>query len=358
MAFSLPITYIPTINNIYAKNMLIPSKKSYSNFLLIILIITSQSTTASSSDQNEISYQEAASYTHLLWNNINQQPININLLPIQNFSGIPIEKRSENTEYFNHGKIPIEIDLLSRSLLQSSYQLQLKSKMAGDYQFQFSLEKYQHPLQYAPDDNIWQEYKDEVDRWLDSGVSSQVKLTLKITSVNKPTRPWSKSVLTQLTQCDLNLSPQPLLPFASNNKNLSQYVKSMPAQAFIAANNYLILEALRYLRGRNDFASIEKINGGEFFVKSVGTHFNQGEILSIHQENNGKISTFPIGLVEIVKTFKSQATAYPLNFKPSQVRVGDRVALNSPERFKQPEYLLKSKNPCGMVQVIDAIALQ
>ncbi|PCI72764.1 MAG: hypothetical protein COB38_03200 [Gammaproteobacteria bacterium] len=335
--------------------MLIPSKKSYSNFLLIILIITSQSTAASSSDQKEISYQEAASYTHLLWNNTNQQPININLLPIQNFSGIPIEKRSENTEYFNHGKIPIEIDLLARSLLQSSYQLRLKNKMAGDYQFQFSLEKYQLPHQYAPDDNIWQEYKDEVDRWLDRGVSSQVKLTLNITSVNKPTLPWSKSILAQLTQCDLNKSPQPLLPFASNNKNLTQYVKSMPAQAFIAANNYLILEALKYLRSRNEFATIEKINGGELFIKSLRTHFNQGDSLSVHQENNGQVSSFPIGLVEIVKTFENQATAYPLNFKSSHVRVGDKIALNNSEQFQQPDYLLKSKNACGMVKVIDAV---
>ena len=335
--------------------MLIPSKNICSIILLVIVIIISQPTIASSSTKNKISYQNAASYTHLLWNNINQQPININLLPIQNFSGIPIEKRSENTEYFNHGKIPIEIDLLSSSLILSSQQFLLESKMPGDYRFQFALEQYQHPQQYAPDDSIWQEYKDEVDRWLETGISSEVKLTLKITSVNKPTQPWSKSIFAQLTQCDLNLSPQPLLPFASNNRNLSQYVKSMPAQVFIAANNYLILEAIKHLRSRNNFATIEKINGGEFFLKSAGTYFNQGESLTIHQENNGKISSFPIGRVEIVKTFENQAIAYPLNFKSSQVREGDRVALNNINQFEKPDYLLKSKNAYGMVKVIDVV---
>ncbi len=337
--------------------MLIPSKNTSSTFLLVIVVIMSLPTFASSSTNNKISYQKAASYTHLLWNNTNQHPIKINLLAIQNFSGIPIEKRSENTEYFNHGKIPVEIDLLSSSLLQSSHQFQLKNGMPVDYQFQFALEQYQHPFQYAPDDNIWQEYKDEVDRWLVSGISSQVKLTLTITSVNKPMPPWSKSVLSQLSQCDLNLSPQPLLPYASNNKNLSQYVKAMPAQAFIAANNYLILEALKYLRSKNEFATIKKINEGEFFIKSLKTHFNLGDNLSIHQENNGKISSFPIGLVEIVKTFENQATAYPLNFKPSQVRVGDRVAMNHNHRFNKPNYLLNLKNSCGMVKVIDADSL-
>ncbi len=336
--------------------MLTPSKNTGSIFILIVVIITSQLTFASPKMKNKISYQNAASYTHLLWNNINQQPININLLPIQNLSGIPIEKRTENTEYFNHGKIPIEIDLLSSSLIQASQQFLLKRNIAGDYRFQFAIEQYKLPHQYAPDDSIWQEYKDEVDRWLQTGRSSQVKLTLKITSVNKPTLPWSKSILAQLTQCDLNLSPQPLLPFASNNENLSQYVNSMPAQAFIAANNYLILEALKYLRSRNKFATIEKINGGEFILKSASTHFTQGDNLSIHQENKGKISGFPVGLVEIVKTFENQATAYPLNFKPSQVREGDRVALNNTNQFEKPDYLLNSKNACGMIQVIDAVA--
>lgn len=325
--------------------------------LLTILILASNLSLVSASNLNKISYQNAASYTHILWNNTNTDPIRINLLPIQNFSGIPIENRSENTEYFNHGNIPIEINILSSSLIQSSYQFELKRKVLGDYQFQFVIEQYKHPHPYAPDNNIWQEYKDEVDRWLDTKKSSKVKLTLKIKSANKPSSPWSKSVVAQLTQCDVNLSPQPLLPFINDNKNLAQYISATPAQAFIAANNYLIIESLRYLRNKNEFATIEKINGGEFFIKSVATPFIKGDNLSIHQENNGKISNFPIGLVEVVKTFDNQATAFPLNFKPSQVRVGDRVALLNNSQFKKPDYFLESINTCGMVKVIDAVAM-
>ncbi len=336
--------------------MLNPPKNTNIYLVLTFLTFTSNLTNASANHQSNIAYQNAASYTHIKWNSTNDQIISINLLPLQNFSGIPIEKRSENTEYFNHGKIPIEIDLLSSSLLQSSRQFMLESQSTGDYQFQFILEQYQLPHHYAPDDSIWQEYKDEVDRWLETEKSSKVKLTLKITSSNKPTPPWSKSISTQLTQCDINLTPQPLSPYANNSKNLSQYVKALPAQAFIAANNFLIVEALRYLRSKNKFATVEKINGGAFFIKSSNTPFNVGDNLSIHQENRNQISNFPIGLVQVIKAFGNQATAYPVNFKPSQVRVGDRVALNNINQFEKPDYLLKTKNTCGMVQVIDAVA--
>jgi len=325
--------------------------------LLTILILVSNLTLISASNLNNISYQNAASFTHILWKNTNAEPIKINLLPIQNFSGIPIENRSENTEYFNHGKIPLEINLLASSLIQASHQFELQRKILGDYQFQFIIEQYQHPHQYAPDNNIWQEYKDEVERWLKTEKSSTVKLTLKIKSANKPSSPWSKSIVARLTQCDINLSPQPLLPFVSDNENLAQYINATPAQAFIAANNYLIIEALQYLKNKNEFATIEKINGAEYFIKSASTHFIKGDNLSIHQENNGKISNFPIGLVEVVKTFDNQATAFPLNFKPSQVRVGDRVALLNNSQFKKPEYFLESMNTCGMVKVIDAVAM-
>ena len=318
--------------------------------------LLSASYSISKQKENTISYQEAAKYTHMLWQHPKIQPININLLSIKNYSGIPIEKRSENAEYYNHGKIPYEIDILTSSLIQSTRQFTLNNSQLGDYQLQFSIDRYQLPHKYAPDDNIWDELKDEVDRWALKEKSSLVSLSLKISSANKPISPWSKTITSRLTSCDVNISPQALLHFASSNQTLEEYLQSAPAQAFIASSNYLIIEALKFLRTKNQLAVISKMNGNEFLIKSDGASFNPGDLLPVYQVNNQQTSSLPLGLVEVVKTYGNQAVAYPINFKYAHAKVGDQVEMNIASGFEEPDYLLDTKNRCGNTQVFEVAA--
>ncbi len=304
-------------------------------------------------------------YSHLAWQSSSLQAINIQVLPIKNLSGIPIERREETADYFSHGKIPQQILTIFSDLVSASRYLQVPYQYANqkpspsavpDYYFQLTIDNYQLPFEYAADDSWWKKMHDDVDRWLIKPESSIIKLSLTISSGKKWISPWHQSIETRVSDCDLNLQIQPLTSNINQDKTVREYLKTTSGQSFVAASNYLILQAIQKINQRQAMAKVISKFENEIFIVAEKGQFTLGEKLDIYYQPTIKHqSLLPAGKIEIIKTYKNQAVAYPVNMRSDQIKVGDWIELNEKRIYSKPKSVFKAKNNCGGERIVQLL---
>ncbi|MCW8997757.1 MAG: hypothetical protein OQK04_03495, partial [Kangiellaceae bacterium] len=200
-------------------------------------------------------YSEAAKYTHLKWSE-RMNKYSVGLLPVLNYSGIPIEARDESTDYYDHGKLPVEINHLFRDTLTTSRQFNLNQRKP-DYWLQLTIEEYHQPFPFAANDKWWQTARDTVDRAFTSAKPATVKLSLKVTAGERPFRQWKDAASMTISNCDLNTTPQALSSINNQNQILKDYLSTTPGQAFLSASNFLIIQTVKRLAEEVDYAHVE-----------------------------------------------------------------------------------------------------
>jgi len=310
---------------------------------------------------SQLEYRPAANYTNLKWRPQLESVILIKTLPILNFSGIPIQKRNEQSDYYSHGKIPQEIQTLFSDLVSTSryfYSIEptgiKDSRLVADYQFQLVVENYQLPFDYAPDDIWWKELNADVDRWFVKPRNANIKLSLKIMSGARYLSTWSQSIEVTLSECDLNRHTQPLTSKQNTNKTINEYVKTTLGQAFIAASNYLILQAIHHVNQEHRIAKVIRNDHNELFIVSENGSFLAGEKLEIYYDpDGGTQSTLPAGKIEIIKTYKNQAVAYPVDIRIDQIKSGDWIKMSQVYPYQNPRFSFNEKNSCAQVKVAE-----
>ena len=335
-------------------------------FNLILAPLTAISSTLASNLFNEnktlskLEYQEASRFTHLKWSADQSLINNIEILPILNFSGIPIEQRIEKANYYTHGKIPSEVNNLFINLIDSSHYFNSIKTSANtntnhqsDYQFQLQINQYQLPFKYAPDDNWWTKIHDDVDRWLLPANNAKISLTLKITGNKMQTPSWSRTIESTVSACELNKLSQPMA-LQGNNKIITEYSLTTTGQAFISASNFLILQAIHHLNKNNNLAHVSNISNNEIFITSDKHEFSIGQNLNLfHNNEYSGQSVLPAGKVQIIKTYQNQAVAYPVNLRVDQIKEGDWVEASQVASFTPPESVFTSVKTCSYAEVID-----
>jgi len=331
----------------------------------LMLLIVSRFLSAEDSYQMEVTpsqfkHQQAANFTNMHWLEQPQSAINIQLLPLKNFSGIPMQKRIEKSDYYYHGKIPLDIQSLFSDLVIASRYFNpvnlesIRESSIFDYQFQLIIERYQLPFEYAPDDILWKELKADVDRWHVEPKSASVKLSLKITSGQRHLSPWFQSITMTLSDCDLNQQPQALTYKENANNIIREYAKTSPGQTFIAASNYLILQAIQHISQQHRMAKVISNNHNELFIKSKDSSFKIGEQLALYYKSTGETqSALPVGNIEIIKTYKTQAVAYPIDIRVDQIKPGDWVQISETHPYQAPEFSFEKKNSCSQIAMIE-----
>ena len=340
--------------------------KIYQRFSLgLILLILPNLLNAGSSYQlgsmpSVLKHQQAANFTNMHWLEQPQSTINIQLLPLKNFSGIPMQKRFEKPDYYYHGKIPSDIqnlffDLVIASRYFNPVSLEsIRKNSTFDYQFQLIIERYQLPFEYAPDDILWKELKADVDRWHVEPKNATVKLSLKISSGQRHLSPWFQSITMTLSDCDLNRQPQPLTENESANNIIREYVKTSPGQTFIAASNYLILQAIQHISQQQRMAQVISNEHNELFIKSKDSHFKIGEQLALYYKPTGETqSALPVGNIEIIKTYQTQAVAFPIDIRVDQIKPGDWVEISETHPYQPPKFSFEKKNSCTNIAMVD-----
>lgn len=301
---------------------------------------------------SKLEYQIASMFTHLKWSQAHSKPVKIKILPIKNFSGIPMELRKEKSDYFNHGKIPLSANQLFSDLVNASRYLS-STDANSDYQLQLSINRYQLPHDYAPDDLWWKELQDDVDRWLVTPNHSHVSLTLEVISHQHVTTTWSHTIGISLSNCDINSQSQPLITL-NNDPTIRGFVETAPGQAFIAASNFLILQSIYHISRKDGFARVASKSENELLLLSDNQSFSPGEELALFQNNRYPTpSSLPIGRVQIIKTYQNQAVAYPINLRADQIKPGDWVEMKSSIPYPEPKSIFIPKNTCAQVSVAE-----
>jgi len=337
-----------------------PPLKFFILAVLISIISFPLSSLSSASSQlglddstTKLEYQAASLYSYLSWYAFKGNRVAIKIMPIANYSGIPFEQREENATYYEHGKIPLAVNALFADLVQSSRILNV-DKLDSDFKFLLTINQYQLPFDYAPDDIWWKELNDDVDRWMVAAKKTKVSLTLKIVGDNRQIQPWSRSIETTLAQCDVNSLSQPLTATNNQNQVLLEYGRSTPGQAFIAASNFLILQAIHHLNNQHGQAQVVHKSENELLLRAKNDSFVIGEKLGLyHQNQYSSQSLLPAGQVQIIKTFQNQAVAYPVNLRIDQIREGDWVELSTHYPITLPKPKFVSKNQCAQVIVAE-----
>lgn len=308
---------------------------------------------------SKLEYQNAAAYTHLDWQPNPDSPIKIKLLPIRNFSGIKIEHRKEKADYYYHGNIPQAITPLLHGLINASRYFET-TENGSDYVFQLTIEKYKLPHIHAPDDLWWKKLKDDVDRWLIKPHSATVKLTLKITGGKRNISNRTQSIEARLSNCDINSRTQNLpdnlntivqqKDFKSINYVIKEFSKTSPGQAFIAANNYLILQAITYINQNKSLAQVIETKQNQILIQAENSTFSIGEKLDVYYKSEQEqLSALPAGQVEIIKTFRNRAVAYPVNLRLDQIKQGDWIEVGQSYPYLRPNSIFSGNQQCANV---------
>ena len=307
----------------------------------------------SNNSVSKLEYQSASVFSHLKWSPGRNNPVKIEVLPIVNFSGIPIEQREEKSDYFNHGKIPQSVNHLFSDLVSASRYF-TSNDANSDYRFQLTINRYRLPYDYAPDDLWWKKLNTEVDRWLVTPKSARISLSLKITGKQRHIAAWSRTIETSLAFCDLNAQTQPLTSFNNKDQIVREYVKTTPGQAFIAASNFLILQGIHYINQKRGLAQVAGKFENELLLVSNDDSFVVGEILGLYHKNEYSTqSALPAGQVQIIKTFENQAIAYPIDIRADQIKQGDWVEVSTTHPYVVPKSVFSPKNQCAQVSVAE-----
>ncbi len=299
------------------------------------------------STETQLRSNDAASFTHLDWNHFMLQPVTVLLTPSINRSAIPFENKDDAADDFEHGTIPQSVDSLLASLINSSGYLATGDD-SSDFLIQLEIKHYQSPHAYDVDTSWWQELIGGAKRMVVSGGDTKISIALELQSNRKYIRSWKKEIKVVFAECELNENPQPLINNTSNNKLLSNYLHSSTGQAFVAASNYLLLQAIHFINSNGSFANVEKITENQLLLVSENDSFSIGEKLPIYYTNtNLKPSRLPVGRVQIIKTFDNQALAYPINISAKAIKIGDWVRMGQIREYPIPQSKFIPVNNCG-----------
>ena len=294
--------------------------------------------------------QQAADFTHIKWPSNNKSSVKILLHPIVNRSGIPLTNDKEKSENFNHSKIPLSIAPLFNGMINSS-QYFTSSEQQSDYQLELTIDKYQLPYDYSPDDNWWQRLTGKFDRLFSSAENARVSLSLRISSNKKYIPTWQSNISVSISQCELNKSPQNLAYDKEQQAELGNYLRSAMGQSFVAAGNFLILQAIHYVNNNGAMARVDKVNQNDLLIVAKNNSFDVGEKLALYHNNSYSNQTrLPVGSVQVIKTFENQALAYPVNLSIGSIMEGDWVKVNNTETYPTPGSLFDPVTQCGLTQ--------
>ena len=303
--------------------------------------------------KRKFEYGEAARYTHLKWSE-RMNKFSVGIMPIKNYSGIPIEERDESADYYDHGKLPAAINHLFYDLLTTSRQFELNQRQP-DYWLQLSIEEYRLPFPYASNDEWWQTPSDTLDRAFTSAKPAQVKLSLKMIAGGRPLKQWKDAASMTISNCDLNTTPQALSSMNNQNQTIKDYLTTTPGQAFLSASNFLIMQATKRLTEEGDYAYVEKIIGDEIHLRRDNSHFKVGETLLVHfTDQSPDYSPFNKKQIKVIKATSGFAIAYPLNIRADHLNKGDFVKTNSHHSFESPGFRFNSTGQCAEVIVAQA----
>jgi hypothetical protein len=327
-----------------------PNKSSYISLIVLSLLLSlSIDADESQSKHNRYAYLDASIYTHLAWEKVVESLTSVRLLDIKNYSGIPIENRNEEADYYYHGKIPEAVKSIIENAVISSRYFQLKPAQA-DYSFEFSIIRYKLPYDYESGDNGWRGAINWVSRYDQYPAPAEVELTLKVIGDKVKDTLWSQSVSMRLSNCDLNKAPQPQTQSSQNRKIIDNYLSTSPGQAFLAATNYLLLKAIQNIHQDHLPARIEFIQGNNIHLISDSDIFVQGDLLPVFYNQLDGLSIDAAGQLEIVKTMGNRAIAYPVNLRADHLRAGDKIQINtSSSEYQQPQSVFSSVNECAQV---------
>lgn len=308
-------------------------------------------------NQNTLTYQAAAYFSHLNWNQSLADKVSIKLSNIKNYSGIPFEDRHEKSDYFYYGKLPKIMNDIYADAFFASHYFEPKSANA-DYQVELILEKYKLPFSYQPDDDWWKKLQAQTDRWMQSASDTGIKLTIKLSSGNKKIKPWMESVEMMLSECDLNSQPQPQTWINNKNELIQTYLSTTPGQTFLAATNFLLLKTIQRINQEPLLAVVNEKFGDEIYLTSSNAYFTQGEVLDLYynHETKGK-SIIAAGQIQIIKALQNHATAYPVSLKSAHIKIGDWVEMQQTNHFEQPGSTYSSVKQCAKVEESEAIRI-
>ncbi len=299
-------------------------------------------------------YTQASQYTHVIWPT-QAAGISVSLLPTINYSGIPIEHREADKDYFEHGKIPAQTFSLFADLLVASRYFNVTTNNASEYQLQLSIEKYEHPYQYSPDDQWWQKASDNLERAFASRKPASVKLSLSLTRGHFPIKAWQDTVEMTLTQCDLNNKPQAATWVNNQNKLQNDYRHSTLGQAYIAASNFLIAKAIERLNQESQFATLTQIDGNELMLSAKKQNFIVGKKLAVYpKKQDGRISTTPAGQVQVIKSFGQKAIAYPVSLRADHLKLGDKIEIPTAIKPYPLKFQFESTGQCAPVVIAES----
>ena len=303
--------------------------------------------------QRSFQYQSAAEYTHVRWNNSQAKHL-IELMPLQNFTGVDIGSGNESWDYYEHGKIPAGSNNILNALMLASRKF-VVDRRSPDYKVQFTIEDYALPYPYSPDDNLWQKASDNLDRAFQSPEPATVKLTIQIESANRTLKRWQDSVEMTISQCDLNASPQPLNSQLIDRELTSSYFQSTTGQSFLAAANFLISKAINRLDQESRLATLDRKHGSELWLRSDASPFTIGEKLDIFQQSpSGKLSSIPAGKIQIIKSYGEKALAYPITVRADLLKSGDKIALSQKPQAEKLKFKFIPTGQCAPVTVASA----
>jgi len=302
---------------------------------------------------SNIQYQNAAKYTVLDWQNSLHSPTLVNVSPIINYSGIPINSKEQTADYYEHGNLPNNIGSLFSSLVQSSRYLS-PTYETSDIKLELVINSYSHPFKYAPDDHWYKALRDEVNRWAITKKHASVSLSLKLSSKSQRIKPWIRTVETTLSHCDLNANTQPLTEANYHDKTLEAYSESIIGQTFVAASNYLLIQAVQFLNERKRLATVETRYQNELLLTSQTDEFTIGEHYDLYfNDSYSSLPRLPAGKVQVVKTFGNHAVAYPVDLRMDHIKTGDSVELGHARPLMQPKSRFTPKNKCATVSVAE-----
>ena len=330
------------------------------NILIVTILLFASSGLRSdakqaNSSESALENKTAADFTHVKWRNRGTNSVQILIQPIINRSGIPLSDQQDNEENFDHSKIPFSIDSFFAGMINAS-QYFTSSDQQGDYQLQLVIDQYQHPFDYSPNENWWQGLGGKVNRMFSTTQNAQITLSLRLKSHKRHIPIWQKDISVSLTGCELNKAPQSL-DFPSEQKGeLNRYAQSSMGQTFIAAGNFLILQAIHQVNTNGLMARVDKVNQNDLLLVADNNLFNLGEKLALYHNNSYSNQTrLPVGSVQVIKTFENQALAYPVDLSMSSIKVGDWVKIDETDVYPKPVSIFDPFTQCDIPPMDDIV---
>ena len=298
-----------------------------------------------------LEHQQAANYTHVKWPNNGGNQVKILRRVIINRSGVPLTSKTEQPQEFNHSSTPLPIDSLFESMLNAS-QYFLSSDLKSDYQLELIIDQYQLPFDYSAGETWWQSLTSKLDQLFSSARDARITLSMRLSSNKRHIPTWQRDISVSISECELNQSPQSLVFDPKRREELTSYARSTIGQSFIAASNFLILQAIEHINNNGTMARVDKVNQNDLLLVAQKSLFSLGEKLPLYHNNSYSNQTrLPVGSVQVIKTFENQALAYPIDLSIGSIKVGDWVKVNNSAIYLKPSSIFDPVTQCELTEV-------